>query len=126
MDPSKLCGASGGYQSLALTLTGSSLLDSPDRHAELGTNRAARTCASEPLVPMALFANSQFSGANLLTITLYASLSGSLFILPFVLIYANGYSAAMAGAALFDLDVGEFFECDFDGARLIEMRDLLL
>ena len=56
--------------------------------------------ASEPLVPMALFANSQFSGANLLTITLYASLSGSLFILPFVLIYANGYSAAMAGAAI--------------------------
>ena len=30
------------------------------------------------------------------------------------------------GAALFDLDVGEFFECDFDGARLIEMRDVLL
>ncbi|MEQ8444798.1 MAG: MFS transporter [Pelagibacterium sp.] len=61
--------------------------------------------ASEPLVPMALFANSQFSGANLLTITLYASLSGSLFILPFVLIYANGYSAAMAGAALLPISI---------------------
>lgn len=61
--------------------------------------------ASEPLVPMGLFANSQFSGANLLTITLYASLSGSLFILPFVLIYSNGYSATMAGAALLPFSI---------------------
>ncbi|WP_417581559.1 MFS transporter [Pelagibacterium sp.] len=61
--------------------------------------------ASEPLVPMGLFANSQFSGANLLTITLYASLSGSLFILPFVLIYAHGYSATMAGAALLPFSI---------------------
>lgn len=61
--------------------------------------------ASEPLVPLALFSSSQFSGANLLTVTLYASLSGSLFILPFVLIYAQGYSAAAAGAALLPFSI---------------------
>lgn len=61
--------------------------------------------AAEPLVPLSLFANSQFSGANLLTVTLYASLSGSLFILPFVLIYALGYSAAAAGAALLPFSI---------------------
>ena len=61
--------------------------------------------ASEPLVPLALFSNSQFSGANMLTVTLYASLSGSLFILPFVLIYAQGYSAAAAGAALLPFSI---------------------
>ncbi|WMT85191.1 MFS transporter [Pelagibacterium sp. 26DY04] len=61
--------------------------------------------ASEPLIPLGLFSSSQFSGANLLTITLYASLSGSLFILPFILIYAQGYSAAAAGAALLPFSI---------------------
>lgn len=61
--------------------------------------------AAEPLVPLSLFANRQFSGANLLTVTLYASLSGSLFILPFVLIYAHGYSATAAGAALLPFSI---------------------
>ena len=34
-----------------------------------------------------------------MTVVLYASLTGSLFLLPFLLIYTYGYSAAAAGAA---------------------------
>ena len=41
----------------------------------------------------------RFVVANAMTVVLYASLTGSLFILPFVLIYTYGYSAAAAGAA---------------------------
>jgi EmrB/QacA subfamily drug resistance transporter len=52
-----------------------------------------------PMVPPSLFRSRDFSGANALTLVLYASLSGSLFLLPFVLINVHGYSAAQAGAA---------------------------
>lgn len=52
-----------------------------------------------PMVPLSLFESRDFSGANVLTVVLYASLSGSLFLLPYVLITVHGYSAAQAGAA---------------------------
>jgi EmrB/QacA subfamily drug resistance transporter len=52
-----------------------------------------------PVLPLALFENRAFAGTNALTVLLYAALSGSLFLLPFVLIDAQGYSAAAAGAA---------------------------
>ena len=41
-----------------------------------------------------------FSGANLLTLLLYAALGGGLFFLPLNLIQVQGYSATAAGAAL--------------------------
>jgi EmrB/QacA subfamily drug resistance transporter len=55
--------------------------------------------ASAPMMPLALFRNSSFSGANGLTVLLYAALSGALFVLPFLLIRVHGYSAMAAGAA---------------------------
>lgn len=58
-----------------------------------------------PMVPLSLFASRAFSGANALTLVLYASLSGSLFLLPFVLIHAYGYSAAAAGAAFLPFSI---------------------
>lgn len=53
-----------------------------------------------PMMPLALFQSRTFSGANLLTLFLYAALSGVLFFLPFNLIQVQGYSATAAGAAV--------------------------
>ena len=53
-----------------------------------------------PMMPLALFRSNTFSGANLLTLFLYAALSGLLFFLPFMLIQVHGYAASSAGAAL--------------------------
>jgi EmrB/QacA subfamily drug resistance transporter len=52
-----------------------------------------------PVVPPRLFRDRRFGVANAMTVVLYASLTGALFLLPFVLIYTYGYSAAAAGAA---------------------------
>ncbi|MPZ37594.1 MAG: MFS transporter [Rhizobiales bacterium] len=57
------------------------------------------TRAKAPMMPLALFRNADFSGANALTILLYAALSGALFLLPYLLIEVHGYSAMAAGAA---------------------------
>jgi EmrB/QacA subfamily drug resistance transporter len=53
-----------------------------------------------PILPPALFRSRDFSGANLLTLLLYAALGGSLFFLPLDLIQVQGYAAAEAGGAL--------------------------
>jgi len=53
-----------------------------------------------PMMPLGLFKSKTFRGANLLTLFLYAALSGILFFLPFNLIQVQGYNATQAGAAL--------------------------
>lgn len=55
--------------------------------------------AEAPMMPLSLFRNADFAGANALTLLLYAALTGALFILPFMLIEGHGYRAAAAGAA---------------------------
>ena len=57
------------------------------------------TRSTAPMMPPSLFRNSAFAGANVLTVLLYAALSGALFLLPFMLIQLHGYSATAAGAA---------------------------
>ncbi|HEV2579870.1 MAG TPA: MFS transporter, partial [Ktedonobacteraceae bacterium] len=52
-----------------------------------------------PMVPLQLFRSPTFSGANLLTLLLYAALGGALFFVPFDLIRVQGYSPTAAGAA---------------------------
>lgn len=54
--------------------------------------------ARAPMVPPELFRSRTFAGANLLTLLLYAALSGTMFFLPFNLIDVQGYGAAAAGA----------------------------
>jgi predicted MFS family arabinose efflux permease len=56
--------------------------------------------SASPMVPLRLFRSRNFSGANLLTLFLYAALSGVLFFFPLNLIQVQGYSATEAGAAL--------------------------
>ncbi|MFC3652600.1 MFS transporter [Dyella humi] len=56
--------------------------------------------AVSPMMPLRLFRERNFSGANILTLLLYAALGGSLFFLPLNLIQVQGYGATAAGAAL--------------------------
>jgi predicted MFS family arabinose efflux permease len=49
------------------------------------------------MLPLALFRNPVFAGANVLTVLLYAALSAGMFLLPFLLIEVHGYSATAAG-----------------------------
>jgi EmrB/QacA subfamily drug resistance transporter len=58
-----------------------------------------------PMMPLSLFRNRDFSGANALTVLLYAALIGALFLLPFMLIEAHGYGAMAAGAAFLPFSV---------------------
>jgi EmrB/QacA subfamily drug resistance transporter len=53
-----------------------------------------------PMLPLSIFRNRQFSGANATTLAVYAALSGAFFLLAVELQTALGYSALEAGAAL--------------------------
>ncbi len=54
----------------------------------------------EPMMPLSLFRSRAFSGANALTLFLYAALAGGLFFVPMDLIQLHGFSATAAGAAM--------------------------
>ena len=56
--------------------------------------------SAAPILPLELFRIHNFTGANLLTLFLYAALGGVMFFLPLNLIQVQGYSATAAGAAL--------------------------
>ncbi len=60
--------------------------------------REART--ENPMLPLSLFRERTFAGANLLTFLLYAALGGAMFFLPLNLIQVQGYPPTAAGAAL--------------------------
>jgi EmrB/QacA subfamily drug resistance transporter len=53
-----------------------------------------------PMVPLALFRNPNFAGANLLTLFLYAAIGIFFFLLPLNLIQVQRYTATAAGAAM--------------------------
>src|SRR5207248_5304767 len=52
-----------------------------------------------PMMPLTLFRSRNFTGANLLSLFLYAALAGTLFFLPLNLIQVQGYTPTAAGAA---------------------------
>ena len=56
-----------------------------------------------PMLPLDIFQSRTFSGANALTLLLYAALGAVLFFLPFNLIQVHGYSPAESGATLLPL-----------------------
>jgi EmrB/QacA subfamily drug resistance transporter len=62
--------------------------------------------AESPMVPLGLFKSRAFSGANGLTLLLYAAFGGALFLLPFQLIRVHHYPTTAAGAALLPLSIG--------------------
>lgn len=58
------------------------------------------THTQRPMVPPVLFRSRGFTGANLLTVCLYAGMSAIMFVLPFHLIQRRGYSVVQAAAAM--------------------------
>jgi len=56
-----------------------------------------------PMLPLGLFKSRSFSGANLLTLFLYAAIGIFFFLFPLNLIQVEGYSATAAGAAMLPL-----------------------
>jgi MFS family permease len=69
-----------------------------------------------PMVPLDLFRSRAFTGANLLTLLLYAALGGTLFFLPLNLIQVQHYSPTAAGAALLPLILIIFLLSRWSGA----------
>ena len=65
--------------------------------------RRVEVTADSPMVPLELFQSRAFSGANLITLFLYAALGIFFFLLPLNLIQVQGYSATDAGAAILPL-----------------------
>jgi EmrB/QacA subfamily drug resistance transporter len=55
---------------------------------------------ARPMLPLALFAERQFSAVNAVTFVMYAALSGALFLLPVGLQVVSGYSPLEAGLSL--------------------------
>ncbi|MGH9880506.1 MAG: DHA2 family efflux MFS transporter permease subunit [Pyrinomonadaceae bacterium] len=71
--------------------------------------------ARNPMVPLSLFRSPDFAGANLLTLLLYAALSGAMFFLTLNLIQVQGFSATAAGAAFLPFILIMFFLSRWSG-----------
>ena len=67
------------------------------------------------MVPLTLFASRSFSGANLLTLFLYAAIGVFFFLFPMDLIQVQGYSTTATGAAALPLILLMFFLSRWSG-----------
>jgi EmrB/QacA subfamily drug resistance transporter len=74
---------------------------------------------ASPMVPLALFRSPTFSGANLLTLLLYAAIGIFFFLFPLNLIQVQGYSPTAAGSAILPLIVLMFLLSRWAG-RLVD------
>ncbi|HET7270045.1 MAG TPA: MFS transporter [Rubrobacter sp.] len=72
----------------------------------------------DPMMPLSLFRSRNFSGANLLTLLLYAGLGGSLYYLPFLLIQVHGYSATAAGSSFLPFTIITFLMSRWAGGLI--------
>ncbi len=70
---------------------------------------------ASPMVPLTLFKSRAFSGANLLTLFLYAAFGIFFFVFPLNLIQVQGYSATATGAAALPLILLMFFLSRWSG-----------
>jgi len=70
---------------------------------------------SAPMLPLTLFKSRSFSGANLLTLFLYAAIGIFFFVLPLNLIQVQGYSTTATGAAVLPLILLIFFLSRWSG-----------
>ena len=73
---------------------------------------------SSPMVPLTLFVSRSFSGANLLTLFLYAALGIFFFLFPMNLIQVQGYSTTATGAAALPLILLMFFLSRWSGGLI--------
>jgi EmrB/QacA subfamily drug resistance transporter len=72
----------------------------------------------EPMMPLSMFRSRNFSGANILTLLLYAGLGGSLYFLPFLLIQVHGYSATAAGSSFLPFTIITFLMSRWAGGLI--------
>src|ERR1700731_2531426 len=70
---------------------------------------------SSPMVPLTLFKSHSFSGANLLTLFLYAALGIFFFLFPMNFIQVQGYTTTAPGAAALPLILLMFFLSRWSG-----------
>lgn len=70
------------------------------------------------MMPLSLFQSRNFSGANILTLLLYAGLGGALYFLPFLLIQVHGYSATAAGASFLPFTIITFLMSRWAGGLI--------
>ena len=75
--------------------------------------------AEEPMMPLGMFRSRNFSGANILTLLLYAGLGGSLYFLPFLLIQVHGYSATAAGSSFLPFTIITFLMSRWAGGLIV-------
>ena len=54
--------------------------------------------SKDPMVPLSLFRSGKFGGANLVTLLFYMALTGSLYLLPFLMMHVHGHSAFVTGS----------------------------
>ena len=60
---------------------------------------------ADPLLPLGLFRNRQFTAANVVTFAVYGALSGGLFLLPVELQRVSGFSPVAAGSSLLPITI---------------------
>src|SRR6202162_4062462 len=70
---------------------------------------------TRPMLPLTLFKSRGFSGANLLTLFLYAAIGIFFFLFPLNLIQVQGYSTTATGAAILPLILLIFFLSRWSG-----------
>src|SRR6266436_2866973 len=70
---------------------------------------------ASPMVPLSLFKSRSFSGANVLTLLLYAALGIFFFLFPLNLIQVQKYSTTATGAATLPLILLLFFLSRWSG-----------
>jgi EmrB/QacA subfamily drug resistance transporter len=73
--------------------------------------------SKSPMLPLEIFRSRRFTGANILTLLLYAALGAELFFLPFSLIQVHAYSPVESGAALLPLIVLMLLLSGWSGKR---------
>ena len=74
--------------------------------------------ANSPMVPLKLFQSPSFSGANLLTLFLYAALGIFMFVYPLNLIQVQKYSATATGAAALPMIILMFLLSRWSGGLI--------
>src|SRR5258708_14073011 len=67
------------------------------------------------MLPLTVFASRSFSGANLLTLCLYAAIGIFFFVFPLNLVQVQGYSTTATGAAVLPLILLMFFLSRWSG-----------
>ena len=57
------------------------------------------------MLPLSLFASTQFTATNVITFVVYGGIGGALFLLPIELQQVSGYTALQAGISLLPVTV---------------------